>query len=259
MIFDETLWLGMFRPGPYNNQPANCYGGHPNASLYSWVDGSPTVFTNWYDNDPNCYNVNGIYEGCGCINFPLLGMWNDFLCNDFDHYRGLCKYSGITSRPFSDLTSTPRPTKKTTVKLTKTATLKPTVRYPKKTTSGPAIKTTLKPTATATLKAGNVLKAPYAQHKPRLHSRVFYEHQQGRVKHSLHRLRKYYWYQTCGVHTCDKNLTYFFEPKIPECSLEIANKPCNWQGRHCDPGLGCGISLTCLPRYAKPSCHKTTQ
>jgi len=106
---------------------------------------------------------------------------------------------------------------------------------------------------------GNVAKAPYADHKPVLHTRVFYDRQHGTMKNRLHHPRKFYWYQTCGVHTCEKNATYYFEPEIPDCSPTIAKSLCTWEGRHCDPGLGCGIMFTCLPRFAKPSCQKSMQ
>ena len=74
----QNIWIGMHRPNP-DNLPISC-----SPSLYTWVDGSPTVYTNWASGQPDCgLNI----EACGHL--WASSVWNDQNCNNI--HPGICK------------------------------------------------------------------------------------------------------------------------------------------------------------------------
>ena len=85
--YTQELWIGMSRPGPYS-QAVTC-----SQALYSWVDGSNTTYTHWRSSKPDCYPMNGQYEGCGLIIYVEPGAWDDADCSL--SYTGLCKFQGV--------------------------------------------------------------------------------------------------------------------------------------------------------------------
>jgi len=66
----SMAWIGSFRVGPLvNPKPLN--------SQWTWNDGSPLNYSNWYNGQPDMG-----HEFCGHINrWDTAGLWNDNRCN----------------------------------------------------------------------------------------------------------------------------------------------------------------------------------
>ncbi|NXO28455.1 LAYN protein, partial [Cisticola juncidis] len=87
---DGDFWIGLRRRKEEENNSTECH------SFYSWSDGSPSKFRNWYVDEPSCggevcvvlYHQPSAPPGLGG---PYMFQWNDDRCNMKNNF--ICKYS----------------------------------------------------------------------------------------------------------------------------------------------------------------------
>ncbi|NXK46428.1 LAYN protein, partial [Chauna torquata] len=87
---DGDFWIGLRRKKVEVDNSTECQ------NLYSWSDGSPSKFRNWYVDEPSCgseicvvmYHQPSAPPGVGG---PYMFQWNDDRCNMKNNF--ICKYS----------------------------------------------------------------------------------------------------------------------------------------------------------------------
>ena len=72
LIQDAYIWIGGFR----------------NASTWTWSDGTPWDYTNWYEGEPNDRNGN---EDCLHTWTDYQNLWNDSPCEGWGNWPSVCK------------------------------------------------------------------------------------------------------------------------------------------------------------------------
>ncbi|KAJ4918596.1 hypothetical protein JOQ06_021662 [Pogonophryne albipinna] len=107
-ISDGDFWIGLARlDGALNPELSNTFTSCP--QLYTWTDGSPASFRNWYFDEPSCGGESCVVMYHQPKALPGLGgaylhQWNDDRCNMKHNF--ICKYQP-ESHVVKELVETP--------------------------------------------------------------------------------------------------------------------------------------------------------